>query len=271
VTAPRRVRSGRFEGQTILVTGAGSGMGRAEAVALAGEGARVWATDIDVEAAKAVEGEVTTAGGYCRAQEHDVADPSSWQQLAAAVMAESGRLHGLVNNAGISFRSGIVDTSVEDWRRVLDVNLSSVFYGMKYLADPLRRAGGASVVNVSSIAGLLGYFSASYGASKWAVRGISKVGALEFAADQVRVNSVHPGLVDTPLLHSGPDDRFVRESLRAVPAARVASPDEVAAVVAFLLCDEAAYVNGTELVVDGGMVSGGLYHRITNDLSEAGA
>ncbi|MEV0699520.1 SDR family oxidoreductase [Saccharopolyspora sp. NPDC050389] len=256
----------RFRDRRIVVTGAGSGMGRAEALGLAREGADVRAADIDPDAASAVVDEIIAEGGTARAHHLDVADPAAWQRFAAELGGDA--LHGLVNNAGVSFRKGIAETSVEDWHRVVDINLSSVFYGMKFLAEPLARAGGASVVNVSSIAGLLGYFSASYGATKWGVRGLSKVASLEFAAAGIRVNSVHPGLVDTPLLHSGPDDRFVTESLRSVPAGRVASPEEVARAVAFLLSDESSYVNGTELVVDGGLVGSGIYHRITTALAE---
>ncbi|MER5389736.1 SDR family NAD(P)-dependent oxidoreductase [Saccharopolyspora sp. NPDC002686] len=255
----------RFRDRRIVVTGGGSGMGRAEALGLAGEGADVLVADIDLDAARAVADEITAAGGTGRAHQLDVADPAAWEELAAGFDGKA--LHGLVNNAGVSFRKGIAETSVDDWWRVMDINLSSVFFGMKFLSGPLKRAGGASVVNVSSIAGMVGYFSASYGASKWGVRGLSKVASLEFAAEGIRVNSVHPGLVDTPLLHSG-DDRFVDESLRSVPAGRVASPEEVAGAVAFLLSDEASYVNGTELVVDGGLVSSGIYHRITTALAE---
>lgn len=149
---------------------------------------------------------------------------------------------------------------------MMTINLDSVFYGMRACAPLLRRNGGGSIVNISSIAGMVGYFAAAYGASKWGVRGLSKVGALEFAQDQVRVNSVHPGLVDTPLLNSGSRE-FVAQSLRSVPAGRTADADEVAGTVAFLLSDQAKYITGTEIVVDGGLTSGGLYHRITSDLA----
>lgn len=257
----------RFTGRSVLVTGAGSGMGRAHVMTLVKAGATVWATDVDASAVDAVAGAAQDLGGTCHALALDVADPTQWEHVANQV-AQAGPLHGLVNNAGISFRRGICETSVEEWHRVMDVNLSSVFYGMKFLAEPLAAARGASVVNVSSIAGMVGYFSATYGASKWGVRGLSKTGAMEFADRGIRVNSVHPGLVDTPLLHSGPDTSFVDESLRSVPAGRVAAPEEIAEVVAFLLSDDASYINGTEIVVDGGLVSGGLYHRIRAGLAE---
>lgn len=255
-------------GSVVVVTGAAGGMGRAEALALGREGARVWVADLDEEGGRATAGEIGAAGGSAEFFRLDATDPDDWARLRDRVAAEDGgRLDGLVNNAGVSHRFGIVDTSVDDWHRVLETNLSSVFYGMRAMAPLLRGSGAASVVNVSSIAGMTGYFSASYGASKWGVRGLSKVGALEFARWGVRVNSLHPGLVDTPLLRSGTDD-FVEESLGSVPAGRVAEPEEIAEVVLFLLSRASGYVTGAELVVDGGLTSGGLYHRITAGLDE---
>jgi 3alpha(or 20beta)-hydroxysteroid dehydrogenase len=256
-------------GRTVLVTGAAGGMGRAEALALGAEGARVWVADLAEEGGEEVAARIRAEGGSARSARLDVRDPAGWRELCDRIGREDGRLDGLVNNAGVSHRFGIEDTADEDWRRVVDVNLSGVFYGMKYTAPLLRGSGSASVVNVSSVAGMTGYFAAGYGASKWGVRGLSKVGALEFAGAGVRVNSLHPGLVDTPLLRSGADD-FVDESLRSVPAGRVAGADEIAEVVLFLLSDASRYVTGAEVVVDGGLTSGGLYHRITGALREGG-
>ncbi|MFE7226375.1 SDR family NAD(P)-dependent oxidoreductase [Nocardioides sp. NPDC057577] len=254
-----------FAGRSVFVTGAAGGLGRAYSLALAARGAHVWVADLDEDGARGLAQEVAAAGGSARAAALDVADPESWARAAREVEQE-GPLHGLVNNAGVSLRLGIEETSVEQWDQVMAINLSSVFYGMKFLAPALTSANGASVVNVSSIAGMVGYFSATYGTSKWGVRGLSKVGALEFAERKVRVNSVHPGLTGTPLLHQAPDSSFVDASLRAVPEGRLASPDEIAAVVCFLLSDASSYVNGAELVADGGLTSGGLYHRILADL-----
>jgi 3alpha(or 20beta)-hydroxysteroid dehydrogenase len=254
-----------FEGRSILVTGAAGGLGSAYCLALAARGAHVWVADLDEDGAQRVAKDVSASGGYARAVALDVADPASWAEVTQEV-EQTGPLHGLVNNAGVSLRLGIGDTSIEQWNRVMAINLSSVFYGMKFLAPALTRAEGASVVNVSSIAGMVGYFSATYGTSKWGVRGLSKVGALEFADRKVRVNSLHPGLTGTPLLHQAPDSSFVDASLRAVPEGRLASPDEIASVVCFLLSDASSYINGAELVADGGMTSGGLYHRILADL-----
>lgn len=256
-----------LNGSSVLVTGAAGGMGRAEARAVAEHGARVWVADLDVEHGTAVAAEIRESGGDAEFVALDVADPDEWQAVHDRIAGEEGLLHGLVNNAGVSHRFGITDTTDADWLRVLDINLSGAFYGMKYMAPLLRASRRGSVVNVSSIAGMTGYFSAGYAAGKWGVRGLSKTASLEFARWGVRVNSLHPGLVDTPLLNSGSED-FVEESLRSVPAGRTAEPEELAEAVLFLLSDASRYVSGTELVVDGGMTSGGLYHRILSGLSD---
>ncbi|MDB5770428.1 MAG: NAD(P)-dependent oxidoreductase [Burkholderia sp.] len=255
-----------FEDKTIVVTGAASGMGKAEALALAAASAKVWVADISADTGNAVVDEIVSQGGSARFYQLDVTDPKAWDGLARIIETEDGTLNGLVNNAGVSHRFGIVDTSIEDWKRVMDINLSSVFYGMKSLAPLLAKAGGGSIVNVSSIAGMMGYFAAAYGASKWGVRGLSKTGALEFAGQHIRVNSLHPGLVETPLLLSG-SPQFVTESLKAVPAGRVAQVADIADTVTFLLSDKSRYITGTEIVIDGGMSSGGVYHRLMQDLT----
>jgi 3alpha(or 20beta)-hydroxysteroid dehydrogenase len=155
----------RFDGRSVVVTGASSGMGRAEALALGRAGAKVWVTDVATTAGEALIEEIRATGAAARFVPVDVTDPQAWARLAASIDEEDGRLAGLVNNAGVSHRFGIVDTTVEDWRRVVDVNLSGVFYGMKLLAPLLQRTGSASVVNVSSTAGMAGYFAAAYSAS----------------------------------------------------------------------------------------------------------
>lgn len=254
-----------FQNKTILVTGSGSGMGRVESKILASRGAKVWVTDISSRSGEAVVDEIVAADGRAEFYPLDVTSPTSWTELASLIEESDGDLDGLVNNAGVSHRAGIEETTIEDWHRVMEINLSSVFYGMKACAPLLKKGSGGSIVNVSSIAGMLGYFAAGYGASKWGVRGLSKVGALEFADHKVRVNSIHPGLVDTPLLHSG-SSTFVDTSLKSVPAGRVAEAEEIAESVAFLLSDAARYITGTEIVVDGGLTSGGIYHRITSEL-----
>jgi 3alpha(or 20beta)-hydroxysteroid dehydrogenase len=257
-----------FEGKSVVVTGGGGGIGRALCLALAAEGAQVWVADINEEGARQAAAEVDAAGGTGRAVRLDVSDPGAWQNFARDV-EQQGPLHGLVNNAGVSVRVGIAGTSVEDWQRVIGINLSSVFYGMKYLARALADAGSASVVNMSSVWGLMGYLSATYGASKWGVRGLSKTAALEFASQGIRVNSVHPGAINTPLMWQR-DEAFINATLNAVPAGRYAAPEELARVIVFLLSDASSYITGTEVVVDGGFSSGGLIHRILAEAKPAG-
>lgn len=247
--------------KVVLITGAAGGMGRVEAEIFAAEGARVWLADIDGAALQRTLSEIEAPGRRVEAVRLDVTDPQGWEGVRARIEQDCGELHGLVNNAGVSFRNSILTTSAEDWDRVLSINLTSVFLGMKSMHPLLGASGAASIVNVSSIAGLVGYFSPTYGASKWAVRGLSKTAAMEFAPDGIRVNSIHPGLVETPLLNSGSAE-FVTESLKAVPMDRVAAAEEIAMLVRFLLSDESSYITGAELVADGGLTAGGIYHQI---------
>lgn len=256
-----------LQDKTILITGAAGGMGEVEAEQLAACGAEVWIADIDEVGADRVARRLEATGGKAHPLSLDVTNKASWESAKTEISQRSGHLHGLVNNAGISFRKGMQDTELADWQRVLDVNLTSVFLGMQTMYPLLSRSAPASIVNVSSIAGMMGYFSPSYGASKWAVRGLSKAAALEYAAGNVRVNSIHPGLVDTPLLNSGSKD-FVERSVEAVPMNRVGRPQEVADLVEFLLSDKSTYITGSELVVDGGLNSGGTYHQITAKLED---
>jgi 3alpha(or 20beta)-hydroxysteroid dehydrogenase len=261
----------RFADHVMVVTGASSGMGADEARALASEGAHVWVADINDDAGQALVDEIRANGGAVSYHHLDVTQSSQWANLATAIRQTHDRLDGLVNNAGVSHRVGIADTSDDDWQRVLAVNLTGPFLGMRTLAPLMAASGGGAIVNVSSIAGMLGYFAAAYGASKWGLRGLTKTGALEFAPLNVRVNSIHPGLVDTPLLRAGGDTAFIDESLLSIPAGRTATVDETSAIVLFLLSTEARYITGQEIVIDGGMTAGGIYWRITNELRQCSA
>jgi 3alpha(or 20beta)-hydroxysteroid dehydrogenase len=257
--------SREFEEKVFLITGGGSGIGRAQGLILAERGAKVWVTDISIESGAETVELITAKGGLAKFQKLDVTNTANWQELFELIELEDGKLDGLVNNAGVSNRAGISDTSVEEWHRVIEINLSSVFYGMKTMAPLIAKAGGGSIVNVSSIAGMVGYFSASYAASKWGVRGLSKVGATEFAKSNIRVNSILPGLVDTPMLRSG-SPNFRSEIQKSVPANRLGEADEMAEAAIFLLSDKSRYINGSEIVIDGGLSSNGLFYRILNDL-----
>lgn len=242
----------------VLVTGAAAGMGAQHARALGARGVHVCAADV-ADTAELVA-EITDAGGSASGHTLDVADPAAWERVVTEIRDRTGGLGGLVNNAGISRRRGFMDTDRELWERALSINLSGAFHGMQAAAPLIRDSGGGSIVNISSISGQIGYFSPSYSSSKWGLTGLSKSAAGALAEWGIRVNSVHPGLVDTGLL--GGADAFVRSALQSVPAGRTARPEEITDAVLFLLSDRSTYLTGSEITVDGGLVSNGLYHRI---------
>lgn len=247
--------------RTVLVTGAANGMGAHHAERLATDGWHVCVADIE-DSSEVVES-IVASGGRASGYELDVTSPRAWRSVVDAVRGDFGRLDGLVNNAGVSRRLGFLDTPDDIWEQTLRVNLSGAFHGMKAVHDLMSEAGGGAIVNVSSIAGMVGYFSPAYAASKWGLRGLSKSAAGEFAAGGIRVNSIHPGLVGTQLLaNSG---AFVDASLDSVPWGRMGSLDEVSDLVGYLLSESSGYITGAEIAIDGGLTSNGLYHRITNE------
>lgn len=248
----------------VLVTGGAQGMGASHSEALAKAGWHVCVADVkDTQATvQAIRAEGGAASGHVL----DVADSDSWAQLAATIKSELGALTGLVNNAGISFRHGINDTDDANWNKIVAVNLSGVFFGMRTMAPLMRDSGGGSIVNISSISGQLGYHGAAYGASKWGVRGLTKSAAGEYAPWGIRANSIHPGLIDTPMVSNA--DAFVASSLKSIPLSRAGTPTEISAAVVFLLSPESSYLNGSELTVDGGLIAAGTYWRIRHEAAE---
>jgi 3alpha(or 20beta)-hydroxysteroid dehydrogenase len=236
---------GRVDGKIVVVTGAASGQGAAEAAALAAEGAVVIATDLHDEPAAA-------AGGAYR--KLDVSRAEDWDALAGWLLAEYGRLDGLVNNAGISFRARVDEIELADWERVLAVNLTGTLLGIQHAARLMT--GGGSIVNVSSIAGLTGYHAAAYTVSKWGVRGLSRVASTELGPRGIRVNTIFPGFIDTPMTAAAPE-AFRTANVAQTPLGRVGQADEVAPLVVYLISDESSFVSGAEIVVDGGQVAHG--------------
>ncbi|MEY9871325.1 3alpha(or 20beta)-hydroxysteroid dehydrogenase [Streptacidiphilus sp. MAP12-33] len=240
-------------GRTVIVTGGARGLGAETARQAVAAGANVVLTDVLDQ-----DGATTAAelGERARYRHHDVTSEQDWAEVVAFAQETFGGVHGLVNNAGISTGSFLADESVEHFRRVLDVNLTGVFIGMKTVIPALRAVGGGSIVNISSAAGLMGLaLTAGYGASKWGVRGLTKIGAVELGAERIRVNSVHPGMTYTPMTASV-GIRQGEGNYPNTPMGRVGEPHEIASATVFLLSDAASYVTGAGLAVDGGWTTG---------------
>ncbi|MGW4121309.1 glucose 1-dehydrogenase [Nocardia sp. NPDC004711] len=243
-----------LSGKTILITGAARGIGAAAARQAVGAGANVVIADVLGEEGKALTAELGSRAAY---QHLDVTSELDWTTaLAAACDAFGGSVHGLVNNAGISTGELLADESVEHFRKVIDINLVGVFLGMRTFMPALKQAGGGSIVNISSAAGLMGLaLTGSYGASKWAVRGMTKVAAIENGIDRIRVNSVHPGMTYTPMTAQVGIQQG-EGGYPNTPMGRVGEADEIASAIVFLLSDASSYVTGAELAVDGGWTAG---------------
>jgi 3alpha(or 20beta)-hydroxysteroid dehydrogenase len=243
----------RFEGKVALVTGGSRGMGAATVRRLHSEGASVVAADILDDDGKALADEL---GDRVRYVHLDVTSEEDWQSAVEQTEREFGKLDVLVNNAGILKFNEIANTPLEEFRLVLDVNLAGVFLGMKTAIPAMKRAGGGSIVNLSSTEGLgATVFCGAYTASKFGVRGITKVAALEYGGDGIRCNSVHPGGIDTPMTREVMDEQGRKYVAGKVPLKRMGTAEDVANVVTFLAGDESSYCNGGEFVVDGGVTA----------------
>lgn len=236
----------RLEGKVCVVSGGAAGIGAAVASRFAEEGAIVYVGDQSV-----LEPSVTSTG--IRLRHLSVQDLSSWETLAAEVLADHGGVDVLVNNAGmVKSYEPIADVSLEDWELVISVNQTGVFYGMRTFIPHMRARGGGSIVNISSIWGLVGAAGvAAYQASKGAVTLMTKNAAMSYVGDGIRVNSVHPGLIATPMI-AAQDDEITAAVIGVTPMQRAGRPEEVANGVLFLASDEASYITGAQLCVDGG-------------------
>tara|TARA_Y100000780_G_scaffold120292_1_gene108492 strand:+ start:359 stop:1111 length:753 start_codon:yes stop_codon:yes gene_type:complete len=245
----------RLEGKVALISGGARGQGAAEAKLFAGEGAKVVFGDILDDLGKQVEAEIHEVGGEALYIHLDVTNAADWASAVEAAVSRYGRLDVLVNNAGITIRKNVEDTTEEDWDRIMAINAKGVFLGTKQAIPAMRESGGGSIVNISSTAGLVGspYSGASYAATKGAVRLFTKATAIQYAKEGIRCNSVHPGLLETPMTQDMLADAAHREErTQRIPLGRVGTAEDVAYGVLYLASDESSFVTGSELVIDGG-------------------
>ena len=248
----------RLEGKVALISGGARGQGAAEAKLFAQEGAKVVFGDVLDQEGKQVEAEINESGGEATYVHLDVSKEKDWIAIIDTAVTRFGKLDILINNAGITIRKSIEDTSEEDWDRIMAINAKGVFFGTKHSIPVMRQAGGGSIVNISSTAGLTGslYTGASYTATKGAVRLFTKVTAIQHAKDHIRCNSVHPGLVESHMTEGLLADAANREMrTQRIPLGRIGTLEDIAYGVLFLASDEASFMTGSELVIDGGQTA----------------
>ena len=244
---------GRLDGKVAIISGGARGQGEVEAKLFTQEGARVVFGDILDGEGKQVEAAIRQAGGEATYVHLDVTQEADWQQAVATAVSTYDKLDILVNNAGILRRDGIEETTRELWDTVMAVNATGVFLGTKHAIPEMRKAGGGSIVNISSVSGMVALGGPAYNASKGAVRVFTKVTAIRHADDNIRCNSIHPGPVRTPMTESTySDPDMLAQRLRSMPLGRLGTSEDIAYGVLYLASDEAAYMTGSELVIDGG-------------------
>ena len=246
---------GRLDGKVALISGGARGLGKATARLFAAEGARVVVGDLRDAAGQGVAAGIGRAGGHARFVHLDVTSERDWRDAVRFAISAFGRLDVLVNNAGIWRAGRVEDTSLDDWEAVNDVNSKGVFLGTRAAIPAMRAAGGGSIINMSSISGLVGNpRTAAYAASKGAVRVFTKATAIQYAADAIRANSIHPGPVDTALFEHVAGE-FEDGAAFPIPLGRIGKAEDIAYGALYLACDESAFVTGSELVIDGGLTA----------------
>jgi len=248
----------RLQGKVAIITGGARGQGEAEARMFAREGAKVVFGDVLDDDGRRVEAEIAAAGGEAIYVRLDVTDEDSWREAVGTAVSRFGKVDILVNNAGIASWNAGDDASVAEWDRLMEVNAKGVFLGTKAVIPAMRAAGGGSIINISSISGMVGQTNIhpGYNASKGAVRILTKSTAVQHAAEGIRCNSIHPGPVKTPMTErSWSDPEWLKATERRTPLGRYAEPDEIAYGVLFLASDESSFMTGSEVVIDGGMTA----------------
>lgn len=241
----------RLEGKVAIVTGAAQGMGASHVKRFIKEGAKVVFTDINEELGKSFEAEL---GENAKFVKQDVTSEADWKNVVDQTVETFGGIDILVNNAGISMSTPLLDLSEKDYRKIVDINQVSVFLGIKAVVPTMSEAKSGSIINISSMNGLVGG-AVGYTDTKFAVRGITKAAALQVGALGIRVNSVHPGVVETPMVTEGDAVELIKEFAKHIPVQRIAKPEEVSNLVLYLASDESAYSTGSEFVIDGGLTA----------------
>lgn len=255
MTAPTSAppTAGRVAGKVVLISGAAQGMGASHTRALVAEGAQVMIGDLQVDTGTALAEEINAAAGRTAAAftPLDVTSFEAWTAAVKSTVATFGSLQVLVNNAGVYTPGSVADATIDNWTRTIDIDLTGTFFGMKAALNELRRNETSSIINVSSIAGLVGFRNrAAYSAAKWGIQGLTKTSAMDFGPDGVRVNSIHPGSVETPLTAN------LKRGLGQIPAGRAAQVEEISALVLYLASDESRFVSGAGIPIDGGETAG---------------
>lgn len=241
----------RLEGKVAIITGGARGMGETHVRGFIAEGAKVVFTDINEEAGAKLAAELGDNAIFAK---HDVTDQQGWLEVIGKAEAAFGPVNVLVNNAGISMSKSLFDMTEEEYRKIVDINQVSVFLGMKSVVPSMQKAGSGSIINISSMNGIVGG-AIGYTDTKFAVRGMTKAAALQLGGLGIKVNSVHPGVIETPMVTQGDAVEQIRQFAKQIPMQRTAKPEEVTQMVVFLASDESSYSTGSEFIIDGGMTA----------------